>query len=86
MVGVPPKPLEISAMNLIPTQNSLSGSPSGAPATVAKMLDFCARHKIAPVVEEFPLSSANEALEHLKAGKAALPRSSEERSGLMVQD
>jgi uncharacterized zinc-type alcohol dehydrogenase-like protein len=70
VVGVPPKPLEISAMNLIPTQNSLSGSPSGAPATVAKMLDFCARHKIAPVVEEFPLSSANEALEHLKAGKA----------------
>ena len=44
--------------------------PSGAPATVATMLDFCARHQIAPVTEEFPMSRANEALAHLAAGKA----------------
>jgi len=34
------------------------------------MLDFCARHHIAPVTEEFPMSRANEALAHLEAGKA----------------
>jgi uncharacterized zinc-type alcohol dehydrogenase-like protein len=34
------------------------------------MLEFAARHGIAPVVEEFPMSHANEAMEHLEAGKA----------------
>ena len=34
------------------------------------MLDFCARHGVKPVIEEFPMSKANEALAHLAAGKA----------------
>ena len=34
------------------------------------MIEFCARHQIAPVIETFPMSRANEALEHLEAGKA----------------
>jgi uncharacterized zinc-type alcohol dehydrogenase-like protein len=42
----------------------------GGPATVAKMLDFTARHGIPPITEEFPLSQVNEALDHLRAGKA----------------
>ena len=34
------------------------------------MLDFAARHQIAPQVEHFPMSNVNDALAHLKAGKA----------------
>jgi len=34
------------------------------------MLDFCARHAIAPVTETFPMSQINEAFEHLRSGKA----------------
>jgi uncharacterized zinc-type alcohol dehydrogenase-like protein len=34
------------------------------------MIEFCGRHKIAPVIETFPMSQANEALAHLEAGKA----------------
>ncbi len=34
------------------------------------MLDFAARHKIAPLVEHFPLTKVNDALAHLAAGKA----------------
>ena len=34
------------------------------------MLDFAARHAIAPVVEQFPMSQANQAFAHLAAGKA----------------
>jgi uncharacterized zinc-type alcohol dehydrogenase-like protein len=34
------------------------------------MLDFCARHRIEPVTETFPLSRINEAMAHLRAGKA----------------
>jgi uncharacterized zinc-type alcohol dehydrogenase-like protein len=51
-------------------QKAISGSPLGSPATTAKMLGFCARHGIAPMIEKFPLSRVNEALEHLRAGKA----------------
>ncbi|HEU5396676.1 MAG TPA: alcohol dehydrogenase, partial [Verrucomicrobiae bacterium] len=40
------------------------------PATTAKMLSFCARHHIAPTIEKFPLSRVNDAIEHLRAGKA----------------
>jgi uncharacterized zinc-type alcohol dehydrogenase-like protein len=70
VVGAAPKPLEVPAFALITGQRSVSGSPSGAPATVATMLDFAGRHGIAPVVEEFPMSHANEAMAHLEAGKA----------------
>jgi uncharacterized zinc-type alcohol dehydrogenase-like protein len=34
------------------------------------MLDFAARHQALPQVEHFPMSAVNEALEHLRAGKA----------------
>ena len=34
------------------------------------MLEFCARHDIAPQVEHFPMSKVNEALDHLRSGKA----------------
>jgi alcohol/geraniol dehydrogenase (NADP+) len=57
-------------VELLAGQNSISGSPLGSPATLAKMLEFCARHNIAPVTENFPMSRVNEALEHLRAGKA----------------
>jgi alcohol/geraniol dehydrogenase (NADP+) len=68
-VGVLPK-IQTGAFPLIGRQRSISGSPSGAPSTVMTMLDFCARHGIAPVTEEFPMSKANEAIAHLEAGKA----------------
>jgi hypothetical protein len=34
------------------------------------MLAFSARHSIAPVVEYFPMSKVNDALERLRSGKA----------------
>ena len=34
------------------------------------MLAFCARHEIAPIIEKFPMSRVNDAIEHLRAGKA----------------
>jgi uncharacterized zinc-type alcohol dehydrogenase-like protein len=70
LVGVPPEPMSIGAFPLIAGQRSVGGSPSGAPGTVATMLDFCARHDTAAVTEEFPMSRANEAIAHLEAGKA----------------
>ena len=34
------------------------------------MLDFCARHDIAPQTESFRFDEINDALDHLRAGKA----------------
>lgn len=69
-VGAVLEPIPVAAFFLIGGQKSLSGSPLGSPATVKTMLDFSARHGIAPVTEVFPMSRVNDALDHLRAGKA----------------
>jgi len=70
MVGAVLEPIPINAMSFITGQQELSGSPIGSPGAIATMLDFAARHQILPQVETFPMSQVNEALEHLRAGKA----------------
>lgn len=70
VVGAVLEPMAIPALSLIFGQKNVSGSPTGSPATIATMLEFAARHKIAPQVEYFPMSKVNEALAHLAAGKA----------------
>jgi uncharacterized zinc-type alcohol dehydrogenase-like protein len=69
-VGVVPSPIPVVAFPMIAGQKSVSGSPLGSPATIRKMLEFCARHGIEAVTEHFPMSQANEAFAHLEAGKA----------------
>ena len=54
----------------ITRQRSISASPTPSPTVLAKMLAFSARHGIAPQVEHFPMSRVNDALDHLRAGKA----------------
>jgi uncharacterized zinc-type alcohol dehydrogenase-like protein len=49
-------------------QRSVSGSPVGSPVTIAKMLDFAARHKIKPIIEQYPFDQVNKAFDRLKSG------------------
>ncbi|MCB1224755.1 MAG: NAD(P)-dependent alcohol dehydrogenase [Verrucomicrobiales bacterium] len=70
LVGAVLEPIPLSAFALIPGQKAISGSPVGSPTLASTMVDFCARHGIAPVTEHFPLSRVNDALEHLRSGKA----------------
>ena len=70
VVGAVLEPIPISAFSLIMGQKSLSGNPVGSPATNATMLDFCARHGIEAQTEHFPMSQVNDALDHLRSGKA----------------
>jgi uncharacterized zinc-type alcohol dehydrogenase-like protein len=70
VVGAVLEAIPIAAFDLIMGQKSVSGSPTGSPATIATMLEFAARHQISPQVEHFAMSQVNEALEHLAAGKA----------------
>ena len=69
-VGAVPSPIPVPAFGIIPGQKSVSGSPLGSPATVATMLEFCARHGIEAVTEHFPMSEVNEAMDHLRSGNA----------------
>ncbi|MBI1370604.1 MAG: alcohol dehydrogenase catalytic domain-containing protein [Planctomycetes bacterium] len=58
----------VIGFSLIAGQKSLAGSPLGNPATVRKMLDFCARHKIEPITEHYKMSQINDAFEKLEHG------------------
>jgi uncharacterized zinc-type alcohol dehydrogenase-like protein len=69
-VGAVLKPLEVPAFSLILGQKSIAGSPTGSPTAIDHMLAFSARHSVAPIVESFPMSKVNDALERLRSGKA----------------
>jgi uncharacterized zinc-type alcohol dehydrogenase-like protein len=70
VAGAVLEPIPVNAFDLIGSQREISASPTGAPVDIATMLDFAARHNIAPQVERFPMSQVNEALAHLDSGKA----------------
>jgi len=64
------EPIPVAAFALILQQRSVSGSPTGSPAAIETMLDYAARHHVAPQTEHFPMSHINEAFARLEAGKA----------------
>jgi alcohol/geraniol dehydrogenase (NADP+) len=70
VVGAVLEPIPVPAFTLILGQRDVSGSPSGSPVDISRMLRFAARHDVRPQIEMFPMSKANEALAHLEAGKA----------------
>lgn len=64
MVGGVPKPFEISAFQMIFSRQSIEGCFIGGIPETQEMLDFCAKHNIAP---EYEVISAAEADDHFKA-------------------
>jgi len=70
VVGAVLEPIPVAAFSLIMGQRSVSGSPSGPPVAIGTMLDFAARHDVAPQTEHFPMSAINEACARLESGKA----------------
>ena len=63
------EPVSVPVFSLM-APKTITGSGTGSPTQIAQMLEFCARHRIAPQVEYFPMAKVNEALDHLRAGKA----------------
>ena len=68
-VGATLEPLDLELMPMIGGQKTVSASPVGSPATIARMLEFAARHGIAPVTEHFGFEQVNAALARLKSGQ-----------------
>ncbi len=69
-VGAVLEPIPVQVMSLIMGKKSVSGSPTGSRTQMDAMLKFAAFHKIAPLVEHYPMSQVNEAMDHLRTGKA----------------
>ena len=70
VVGAVPEPIPVAVSSLLFQQRSVSSSPTGSPVAIATMLDFAARHHVAPQTEHFPMSRINEAFARLESGKA----------------
>lgn len=68
IVGVAPS-VTARIGHLMGRQKSITASPTGSPSSIRSMLQFAARHKIAPMVEHFKFSEINEAFERLRSGK-----------------
>jgi uncharacterized zinc-type alcohol dehydrogenase-like protein len=69
-VGIIPEPMAIPANALVGGARMVAGSDTGPPDMVAKMLEFCVRHDIKPMIETFPMAECNDAIERLESGKA----------------
>lgn len=69
-VGMITEPMGIRGGQLVTGQKQVGGSDTGGPPMVARMLEFCARHDIKPVVEYYKMADVNDAIARLKSGKA----------------
>ena len=70
VVGAVAEPIPVAVFPLILGQRSISGSPTGSPVDIGMMLEYAARHDVAPQTEHYPMSQINEAFQRLEAGKA----------------
>ena len=69
IVGVPSGDVRITAFPFILGQKSLVSSVVGSRAEIHDMLEFSARHKIAPQVEVYPMKDVNSVFERLAANQ-----------------
>ena len=69
VVGAVLEPLPVVSFDLIANQKIVSGTATGSPAVVRKMIEFCARHGIETITETYPMSEINTAFDRLRDGK-----------------
>lgn len=68
VVGVPPTPSAVPAIQLIMKRRSIIGSLIGGIKETQEMLDFCAEHNIVSDVEVIKIQEINEAYERMLKG------------------
>jgi uncharacterized zinc-type alcohol dehydrogenase-like protein len=65
LLGVPPKPFEVGAFELIGRRRSIAGSLVGGVPETQEMLDFCAQRGITADVETIPMQDVNRAYDRM---------------------
>ena len=68
--GIPSAALEVMPMLLVASEKRLVGGRAGSPSDTQEMLTFCAKHDIAPMCEQFAMTDINQAVQHVRDGKA----------------
>ena len=68
LVGLPNKPLEIGAFNVVNGRKSFSGSNIGGIDETQEVIDFCAEHNITADIELITTGQIDEAFERLERG------------------
>lgn len=65
LLGIPNKPLDILASDLLFGRKIVGGSTMGGLKETQEMIDFAAKHKITADVEVVPMDAVNTAMERL---------------------
>lgn len=66
VVGLPPTPAQIPAMNLIFQGESVAGSLIGGIAETQEMIDFCAAHNLTPDIQLIDIKDIEKAFERIE--------------------
>ncbi|KAJ1662266.1 hypothetical protein IW140_005946 [Coemansia sp. RSA 1813] len=69
LLALPKGTMSFHPGEFIQTEVSITGSLIGGRKAMSEMLEFAAKHNIRPMIERFPLSKVNEALEYVDSGK-----------------
>ena len=69
LVGVPLEAIPLSIFAFQDKRRRIMGSPIGSPAEIIQMLKIAAEHNIAPIVQSFPFSMANDAIQKVRDNK-----------------
>jgi uncharacterized zinc-type alcohol dehydrogenase-like protein len=70
-LGAVLEPVPVSVFSLMMGRKAVSSSPTGSRTQIDSMLHFACHHHVAPKVEHFAMRRVNEAMDHLRAGKAS---------------
>ena len=68
--GVPDGAIELMPFPIIVSEKKIVGGRAGSPSDTKEMLEFCATHDIAPMCEQFDIKDINQAVRHVRDGKA----------------
>ncbi|RSH81987.1 uncharacterized protein EHS24_008189 [Apiotrichum porosum] len=69
LLGIVPKPLELSTMGMVVGVSGIAGSQIGSPAELKELMEFAAKHKIRPWVQKCSMDNINQAMADYQAGK-----------------
>ncbi|MGB3534726.1 MAG: NAD(P)-dependent alcohol dehydrogenase [Microcoleaceae cyanobacterium] len=68
--GIPDGAIKLMPFPLIIAEKTVAGGRAGAPSDTQEMLEFCAAHQITPMCQQFALKEINQAVQHVRDGKA----------------
>ena len=69
IVGLPESDLKITAFPIIQGERKVSGGRASSPSDIAAMLAFAERTGVRAMIEKFPLSEVNTAIDRARSGK-----------------